>query len=94
MFRVTGKTIRNKKEKEDYPMKSPALQEMIKKIFGDEGTRQQFVSNPESVMTGFALTEPEKKAVLRTHTQLGLVASDSTQLEAVLSPTTIWNAPL
>ena len=65
-------------------MKSQALQELVKKIFSDKKTRAQFMSNPDSVLGQFALTEQEKKAVLNTHAKLGLVTSDSQQLEAVL----------
>ena len=65
-------------------MKSQALQELVKKIFGDEKTRSQFMSNPDSILSQFALTEQEKKAVLNNHARLGLVSSDSRQLEAVL----------
>jgi hypothetical protein len=66
-------------------MKSQALQELVKKIFGDEKTRSQFMSDPDSVLSQFALTEQEKKAVLNNHARLGLVTSDSRQLEAVLA---------
>lgn len=72
-------------------MKSQALQEMIKKIFSDEKTKLQFISNPESVIAQFNLTEQEKKAVLNTHARLGLATADSQQLEAVLEPLTIWH---
>ena len=74
-------------------MKLQALQELVKKIFGDEKTKQQFLEDPDSVLVQFNLTEQEKKAVLRTHTKLGLVTSDSQQLEAVLEPTAFWFAP-
>lgn len=74
-------------------MKSQALQELVNKIFNDEKTRQQFESNPDSVFAQFNLTEQEKKAVLNTHTKLGLVTSNSPQLEAALDPTGIWSAP-
>ena len=73
-------------------MKSQALQEVVKKIFGDENTRLQFMSNPDSVLARFSLTEPEKKAVLNVHAKLGSVTPNSQQLEAVLDPTTIWIA--
>jgi hypothetical protein len=72
-------------------MKSQALQEMIKKIFSDEKTKLQFMSNPESVIAQFKLTEQEKKAVLNTHARLGLATADSQQLEAVLEPLSFWN---
>jgi len=71
-------------------MKSKALQEMIKKVFSDEKTKLQFMSNPESVLAQFKLTEQEKKAVLNTHAKLGLVTADSHQLEAALGPFAIW----
>ena len=74
-------------------MKSQALQELVKKIFGDEKTRLQFMSNPDSVLAQFTLTEQEKKAVLNTHAKLGLVTGNSQQLEAVLDPTSFWYAP-
>ncbi len=75
-------------------VKSQALQELVKKIFGDEKTRLQFKSDPDSVLAQFSLTEQEKKAVLRTHAKLGLVTSGSPQLEAALEPTGEWAAPM
>jgi hypothetical protein len=74
-------------------MKSQALQELVKTIFGDEKTRLEFESNPDSVLSQFSLTEKEKKAVLNTHAKLGLVSSNSSQLEVVLDPTVDWHAP-
>ena len=74
-------------------MKSQALQELVKKIFGDEKTRLQFESNPDSVLAQFSLTELEKKAVLATHVKLGLVTTGSQQLEAAIVPTANWHAP-
>ena len=74
-------------------MKSQALQELVKKIFGDEKTKQQFLKDPDSVVAQFELTEQEKKAVLNTHAKLALVTSDSQQLEAALAPTSNWMAP-
>ena len=74
-------------------MKSQALQSFVKKIFGDERTRLQFESDPDSVLSRFHLTEQEKKAVLNTHAKLGLVTSGSQQLEAVLDSTVDWTAP-
>jgi hypothetical protein len=75
-------------------MKSQALQEMIKKVFSDEKTKLQFMSNPGSVLDQFNLTEQEKKAVLNTHAKLGLVTTGSQQLEAVIDPTANWLAPI
>ncbi len=74
-------------------MKSQALQELVKKIFGDEKTRSQFESNPDSVLVQFSLTKQEKKAVLATHAKLGLVTGGSQQLEAAINPTVDWHAP-
>ena len=71
-------------------MKSQALQDLVKKIFGDEKTRLQFQSDPDSVLSQFALTRQEKKAVLKTHARLRLVTSDSPQLAAVLDPMARW----
>ena len=74
-------------------MKSQALQELVKKIFTDEKTKLQFTSDPDSVTSRFALTEQEKKAVMTTHTKLGLITSDSQQLEAAIEPTSTWFSP-
>lgn len=71
-------------------MKSQALQDLVKKIFGDKKTRLQFESDPDSVLSQFALAEQEKKAVLKTHAKLGLVTSDSQQLEAAIDPLSNW----
>ena len=73
-------------------MKSQALQELVKKIFGDEKTRLQFQSNPDSVLSQFNLSEQEKKAVMSTHAKLGLVSGDSQQLEAVMHDINTWSA--
>ena len=73
-------------------MKSQALQELVKKIFGDEKTRLQFESNPDSFLAQYNLTEQEKRAVMKTHAKLGLVSGDSQQLEAVMHDTNIWSA--
>jgi hypothetical protein len=75
-------------------MKSQALQDLIKNIFSDEKSKAEFMSNPDSVLSRFSLTEEEKKAVLITHAKLGLVTSNSQQLEAALKPTWDWSAPL
>jgi hypothetical protein len=71
-------------------MKSQSLQELVKKIFGDEGTRAQFESNPESVMVKFDLTESERKAVMSTYSTMGIVTSDSPQMEAAVKPNVTW----
>jgi hypothetical protein len=73
-------------------MKSQALQELVKKIFSDEKSKAEFISDPDSFLTKFTLTEQEKKAVLSLHAKVGLATSDSQQLEAVLDPTWTWTA--
>ena len=71
-------------------MKSQELQRLVKQIFGDEKSKAQFISDPESVMSQFSLTDQEKRAVLKTHTKLGLVGSGSTSLAATMDPLTYW----
>ena len=71
-------------------MKSQALQTMVKKIFGDEKSRRQFESDPESFLSRFDLTEQEKNAVMNVQGKLGLVTSDSSQLEATLKANDDW----
>lgn len=71
-------------------MKSQALQELVRKIFGDERMKQQFISNPDAFLSKFDLTEQEKKAMLTTHAKLGLVNADSPQLEAVIEADYSW----
>jgi hypothetical protein len=72
-------------------METKALQELVKKIFGDEKTKAEFISDPNSVMSRFSLTEEEKKAVLITHTRLGLVTAGSLQMDIVVEPLYVWH---
>lgn len=65
-------------------MKSSELQKLVKKIFSDEKSKSQFMSNPDSVLSQFTLTDQEKRAVLNTHAKLGLATSGSQQLESAL----------
>jgi hypothetical protein len=74
-------------------MKSRTLQELINQIFSNAKTKQQFLNNPESVISQFSLTEQEKRAVLDVHSRIGLVTTDSPQLEAVIDPNITWWAP-
>jgi hypothetical protein len=71
-------------------MKSQALQSLIQKIFSDEKTKQEFISNPEGVMSRYSLSESEKKAVMTTYSRIGLTSSNSTQLSAAIDPTGTW----
>lgn len=75
-------------------MKSQALQEFIKRIFSDDETKKQFESDPDSVLSQFSLTEQEKKAVLSVHSKLGIVGSNSQQLEAAIQAEYTWLAPI
>jgi len=72
-------------------MKSQALQDLVKKIFNDDKVKQQFISNPDSVISQYPLTEHEKKAILSAHAKIGLATSNSGQLEATYSPDTMWS---
>lgn len=71
-------------------MKSQALQELVKKIFSSEETKSQFVSDPDSVISRFNLTETEKKSVLVTHARLGLVTGNSVKLSDTIVPLGNW----
>ena len=74
-------------------MSTQALQSMVKKIFGDEETKQQFMSSPDSVLSQFDLTEQERMAVWKIHAKLGVVTTSSKELEATIDPTVQWFAP-
>jgi len=71
-------------------MPSQALQEVVKGIFSDEGTRAKFLSDPAKFLSQFRLTSEEKKAVLTTHGKLGLVNGDSSVLQAEIAPMIWW----
>ena len=71
-------------------MKTSALQGLVKKIFSDEETKSQFASDPGKVISRFALTEPEKKAVLNMHSLLGVASADSPQVAAAIEPMFSW----
>ena len=71
-------------------MKSEGMQQLIKKIFSDEESKAEFISNPQKMMAQFKLTEQEKTAVMKTHDRLGLVTSDSQALEAAIDPAITW----
>jgi hypothetical protein len=66
------------------------LQELVKKVFGDESTKAKFISNPNSILSQFRLTADEKRAVLATHAKLGLVDGDSAVLQADVGPMIWW----
>lgn len=72
-------------------MKKQALEDVVRLIFGDAKTRDQFLSSPDSVLSKFAVTESEKKAILGTYSRFGLVTSGSPQLTAVLESADPWS---
>jgi len=72
-------------------MKSQVMQELIKKVFGDEKTQARFVSHPESVLSEFELTRQEREAFMSTYTRLGLVTADSQVLREDIGPMSTWH---
>ena len=70
------------------------LQELISKVFTDEKTKAEFILDPNRVISRFNLTREEKKAVLKTHSRMGIITSNSAQLEAVIDKTIDWMAPV
>jgi hypothetical protein len=71
-------------------MESQELKRLVSKIFGDKETREEFLKNPENVISRFSLTEQEKRAVLSTHAKVGLVNGDSMQLEDAIGLLNAW----
>jgi hypothetical protein len=71
-------------------MESQELKLFVSKIFSDKQTREEFLKEPDSVISRYSLTEQEKKAVLSTHARLALVTGDSVKLEETLDPNIIW----
>ena len=66
------------------------LKALISKVFGDEKTMAQFKADPQSVISGYKLTEPEKKAVLHTCMRLSMAGADSNQLQETVEPVDPW----
>jgi hypothetical protein len=71
-------------------VKSQSLQEMVKSIFCDETTKAEFLSNPDSVMSRFNLTDHERTAVLNTSARMGLATSNSAALAAGIEAGLLW----
>lgn len=71
-------------------MESQELKQLVSKIFNDKKTREEFMKDPDSVVSRFSITEQEKRAVLSTHARLGLVTGDSTQLDETIGPNSAW----
>lgn len=75
-------------------MKSSELQQLVKKLFGDEKTRREFQKDPNSILDKYNLTEKERKAIFNTHAKLGLATTGSEQFETTLDATSGWGAPM
>jgi hypothetical protein len=71
-------------------VKSQSLQEMVKSIFCDETTKAEFLSNPDSVMSRYNLTDHERTAVLNTSARMGLATSNSPALAASIQAGLLW----
>jgi len=71
-------------------VKSQSLQEMVKSIFGDQSTKEQFLANPDSVMSRYNLTEHERTSVLNTSSRYGLATSDSPALAVGIEAALFW----
>ncbi len=70
-------------------MKSQALQDLVKRIFSDETAKSQFMTDPQSVISQFDLTEAEKRAVLSTHAKLGTDGSGAI-MKSDMGVLSIW----
>jgi hypothetical protein len=71
-------------------VESIALQEMVKMVFGDSKTKEEFISNPDIVMSRFSLTEAEKKAVMSAGFKSNLLSDGSIQLDPAIGPLSLW----
>ena len=71
-------------------MESESLREFVKKIFSDEKTKAEFLSNPDLLLDQYELTDEEKKAVLAIRNKIGLVTNNSDQLKAATEPNGVW----
>jgi hypothetical protein len=75
-------------------MKTEGFQETFRKIFSDESTRTCFLTDPESTLGRFALTQAEKQALLNTHHKMGLVTPNRQLLADEVDPATWWTSPV
>jgi|WetSurMetagenome_2_1015567.scaffolds.fasta_scaffold711324_1 hypothetical protein len=71
-------------------MESRSLQELVKRLFSEEKTKAEFITNPDSVLSHYSLTDQEKKAVLTTYSRVGLVSGGSVALDATIEPLIFW----
>jgi hypothetical protein len=70
-------------------MESQALKDLVKKLFSDQQSKQQFLSDPDSILSQFALTSAEKEAVLSRRARLALATPDG-QMETGAEPMFAW----
>jgi hypothetical protein len=71
-------------------MYSKSLSKLVKEVFSNEEVKKQFISNPDSVMSQFKLTEQEKRAVLSTHARMALAGTGSAPGVALAEPLVVW----
>lgn len=71
-------------------MHSQSLSELVNKVFGDEDIKKQFMSDPDSVMSKFSLTEEERRVVLSTHSKMALAHPGSSQTVMAFDPLAMW----
>ena len=71
-------------------MQSKSLSKLVKKVFSDEEVKKQFISDPDSVMSQFKLTEQEKRAVLSTHARMELANAGSAPGVSLAEPLVVW----
>jgi hypothetical protein len=71
-------------------MKSQSLQEMVRTINQDETTRARFQADPEGVISQFALSDEEKRAVLSAYAKIGLGFTGASKLDSEIGPMSFW----
>ncbi len=70
-------------------MESQALKDLVKKLHSDLKIKQQFLSDPDSILSQFALTSDEKEAVLSSRARLAL-ATPNGQMATGAEPLIAW----
>ena len=71
-------------------MQSKSLSKLVKRVFSNEVIKEQFISNPESIMSQFKLTKQEEKAVLSAHSKMALAHPGSSQTVMNIEPLVMW----
>ncbi len=70
-------------------MGSQALKDLIKKLHSDSNAKNQFLADPDSILSQYALTSNEKEAVLSKSARLALATPDG-QLDSEVAPLVVW----